>query len=83
MQQKWITKLMGFDYEIVFRAGKENLAADALSRHGNEMAATNLALTTVQPTWLHVLKHSVEVDEELQGLISQLTQHPQDHPKYV
>ncbi|KAL6350705.1 hypothetical protein AAG906_028162 [Vitis piasezkii] len=30
--QKWVAKLLGYDYEIIFRLGHENSAADALSR---------------------------------------------------
>lgn len=29
MQQKWLSKLMGFDYEITYRTGKTNVVADA------------------------------------------------------
>jgi hypothetical protein len=30
-KQKWVTKLFGYDYEIIYNKGKENVVADALS----------------------------------------------------
>jgi hypothetical protein len=30
-QQKWVTKLFGYDYEIIYKKGKENVVDDALS----------------------------------------------------
>ena len=31
-QHKWVTKLFGYDYEIIYKNGKENVVVDALSR---------------------------------------------------
>jgi hypothetical protein len=30
-QQKWVTKLFGYDYEIIYKKGKDNVVTDALS----------------------------------------------------
>ena len=30
-QQKWVTKLFGCDYEIIYKKGKDNVVVDALS----------------------------------------------------
>ena len=35
-QQKWVTKLFGYDYEIIYKKGKENMVVDALSRKYEE-----------------------------------------------
>ena len=32
-QQKWVAKLLGYDYEILYWLGLENLAVDALSHY--------------------------------------------------
>ena len=31
-QQKWVTKMLGYDFEIVYKKGKHNIVEDALSR---------------------------------------------------
>jgi hypothetical protein len=30
-KQKWVTKIFGYDYEIIYKKGKDNVVADALS----------------------------------------------------
>ncbi len=36
MEQQWVSELARFDYEIVYRPGRQNAAADALSRQYSE-----------------------------------------------
>ena len=31
-QQKWVTKLFGYDYDIIYKKGKDNVVAYALSQ---------------------------------------------------
>jgi hypothetical protein len=31
-QHKWVTKILGYDFEIIYKMGKQNVVADALSR---------------------------------------------------
>ena len=30
-QQKWVTKMSGYDFEIIYKRGKQNVVVDALS----------------------------------------------------
>jgi hypothetical protein len=31
-QQKWVTNQFGYDYEIIYKKGKENVVVDTLSK---------------------------------------------------
>ena len=38
-QQKWVTKMLGYDFEIIHKKGKQNVVADALSRKDEDVEA--------------------------------------------
>ena len=68
-QQKWMAKLLGFDFEIRYKAGKENRAADALSRKAYYNA---ISAVTFQD-W-EGLEQEVQQDDKLRSLMQNLIQ---------
>ena len=47
-QQKWVSKLLGYEYEIIYKSGKENSAADALSRRADSPCLNALFVSQAQ-----------------------------------
>ncbi|KAL8092142.1 hypothetical protein AgCh_034436 [Apium graveolens] len=64
IQQKWLTKLLGFDYVIEYKGGRDNIVVDPLSRLHEAMTpeeSTELqAITVVLPKWKIDLQNSWE-----------------------
>ncbi|XP_060178356.1 uncharacterized protein LOC132608338 [Lycium barbarum] len=70
-QLKWITKLMQYDFSIEYKKGKENKAADALSRLPLvEFSA--MTLSTIKTNLLQLVMQSWEQDGEILELIQTL-----------
>ena len=66
-QQKWMAKLLGYDFEIKYKAGKENRAADALSRRHYFGAISSV---TIQD-W-EGLEEEVQQDNKLRSIMQAL-----------
>jgi hypothetical protein len=52
-KQKWVNKLFGYDYEIIYRKGKDNVVSDALSRK-YEVEGSLFSLSFIVPDCLQV-----------------------------
>ena len=62
-----MTKLIGLDYVIQYRKGKENLTADALSKCYEE--GSSAAITTVVPNWCQEVVSSYKANENTKELL--------------
>ncbi|GKE38977.1 reverse transcriptase, partial [Tanacetum coccineum] len=88
-QTKWLPKLLGFDYEISYKKGAENGAADALSRwcsEFNTLIATTVTtdlLKRIQNSWLtQTLLQSLSQDKSLHSLIQKFLVNPNTPSKF-
>ena len=62
--QKWLMKLMGFDFMIEYNLGKNNLVADALSRVTHNGIELGALLSSQGIDW-HMLQEEVNKDVTL------------------
>jgi hypothetical protein len=80
-QQVWVAKLLGFDFEIQYKEGSSNTAADALSRKvGAELLA--LVLNNASDNLLDSITSDWQRDPQLKTIIQDLEHNPTTHPKY-
>lgn len=75
-QQRWLYKLRGFDFVIVYKKGKENVVADALSRRdvveANAKKGELSAFSQPVPNWIEAVKQEVELSSNLQALVQRI-----------
>lgn len=75
IQQQWLPKLLEFDYEIQYRQGKENVAADALSRvEGAEVL--HMAMTVMNCDLMKNIQEAYAGDNKIKELIEELKEKP-------
>ena len=43
---------MGYDFEIIYKKGKQNFVADALSRRDEDVEALLYAISIIQHEWI-------------------------------
>lgn len=75
--QKWLTKLLGYEFEIEYHPGLLNKAADALSRIPHEVELSTISIPAILD-----LEVILEKDPELVKIQKELEQDPLSHPKF-
>uniref|UniRef100_A0A8R7V9Y7 Integrase catalytic domain-containing protein n=1 Tax=Triticum urartu TaxID=4572 RepID=A0A8R7V9Y7_TRIUA len=69
IQHKLLLKLLGYNFTVEYKKGKENKAADALSRV--KYMASMLTVSTNTPTWIKEVVKSYKSDTRVQELIAE------------
>jgi hypothetical protein len=70
-QQKWVTKLFGYDYEIIYKNDKDNVVADALPQKYEDEGSL-FPLSFIVPDWLQVVLQEWLQDPKSLHLIQKL-----------
>jgi hypothetical protein len=70
IQHKLMVKLMGYNYKVEYKKGRENRVADALSRRPQESEL--MSITTVVPLWINDVLFSYDQDAKCKELEEQL-----------
>jgi hypothetical protein len=73
-QQEWVTKILGYDFEIVYKKGKQNVVEDALSRKDEDVEAFLFSISIFQPNWIIEARDEWKNDEKVWTLIQRLWQ---------
>ena len=51
-QQKWVTNMLGYEFEIIYKKGKQNAVAGALSRKDEDVKELFCAISIIQLEWI-------------------------------
>jgi len=68
--------MLAYDFEIIYKKGKKNVVADALSRKDEDVEAFLCAISIIQPDWINEARDEWKNDEEVWALIQKIQQDP-------
>ena len=80
-KNKWLTKMLGYDYEIIYKKGHENIVADTLSCQFEE-ESTVLTISLPVPEWIEEARREWFSHPGLSQHISQLQADPNSTKGY-
>jgi hypothetical protein len=66
-----VTKLFGYDYEIIYKKGKDNVVEDELSQKYEDQGSL-FSLSFIVPDWLEAVRQEWLQDPKSSQLIHQL-----------
>ena len=55
--------MLSYDFETIYKKGKKNVVADALSRKDKDMEALFCAISIIQPDWINEARDEWKTDK--------------------
>ena len=68
--------MLGYDFEIIYKKGKQNVVADALSRKDEDVEALLYAISIIQPDWIAKAMDKWKNDKKIWTFILKLQRDP-------
>ena len=57
--------MLGYDFEIIYKKGKQNVVGDALSRKDEDVESLLYVISILQPEWITEARNEWKNDEEV------------------
>ena len=68
--------MLGYDFEIIYKKGKQNVVACELSREDEDVEALLYVISIIQPDWTAEAMHGWKNYEKIWTFIQKLQQDP-------
>ena len=74
--------MLGYEFEIMYKKGKKNVVADALSRKDEDVEALLCTISIIQSNWINEARDEWKSDEEVWAFIKKLQQDPSTYDTF-
>ena len=68
--------MLGYDFEIIYKKGKQNVFTDAISSKDAHVEALLYAISIIQPDWIAEPKDEWKNDKKIWTFIQKMQQDP-------
>jgi hypothetical protein len=75
-QKKWVTKILGYEYAIIYKKGKCNVMVYSLSRKEEEIEGSLCVISILQSNWVEEARIEWKQYKEACKTIQQLQEDP-------
>jgi hypothetical protein len=82
-KQKWVTKMLRYDFEIIYKKKKHNVVADGLSGKEEETKGSLCSISSAQSDWVEDTRIECNQDQEVCKIIQKLHEDPSSVENFV